>query len=500
MLPSSVPKSFLFGAFSSKSSSKSSSKQTTTKPPRLSSQSKQETSLSSSSSSSGSPKVEIRGRSASVAEPGITRPRRGTLSATVDHLTSFWEGKSESKKKEKNEIDPCIDFGEAKEMTGKTTKDSKDKDNKDSEKGVLTFKEYTREADIEMCKQVRSDKTKKSPRKDKDKDKDKDDYPGLSPRVLTEPIMYSRKLNSREANKELSKDIFEAVKGLKEMSPSKEIKKSHEILRVPVEVSEREKLRVKHKARSEGSLIAAIFSKKLVEKGPLQKSSSLIELKPLMNPTSGTSKSSSAILFGTPTKSAGYFGITIEEAMAMQKEKYFDLSIPVIMVKLTDAILLNDGCKTEGIFRVAGSTMQVLKTQQQFNDLNFDEIPSDPHVLVGVLKQWLRELKEPLIPNANYHNCLNCESLADCVSAIDKLPALNKATLGKLVQLLREIAKPENQQYTKMDMHSICLVSAPVLFRCQSTDMAELVVNMQREKAFLGLVLESSAFSCSIFM
>lgn len=59
------------------------------------------------------------------------------------------------------------------------------------------------------------------------------------------------------------------------------------------------------------------------------------------------------------------------------------------------------GNTVEGIFRVAGSSQQVSKLQQQLNELNYDELSTDPHVLVGVLKQWFRELKDPLIPNEN---------------------------------------------------------------------------------------------------
>lgn len=236
-----------------------------------------------------------------------------------------------------------------------------------------------------------------------------------------------------------------------------------------------ERERVRHKARSEGSLLAAIFSKKLERGGLMQKSSSLLAL----SPTAGAKK-------------PGYFGASLGEAMEMQKEKYPNLSIPVIMVKLTEAILQHGGRKAEGIFRVAGNTQQVHKMQELFNEMNFEEISKDPHVLVAVLKLWLRELKEPLIPNSIYHDCLDCETTTECVAIINKMPELNKAALAHFVGFLREISKPEYLPFTKMDVNSLCLVSAPMLFRCPSTDMAELVVNMQKEKAFLGLVLESS--------
>ena len=75
----------------------------------------------------------------------------------------------------------------------------------------------------------------------------------------------------------------------------------------------------------------------------MQKSSSLIEMKALT--ATPTTKSGSAIQIG---KKKGYFGVTLQEAMEMQKEKYPFLLIPVIMAKLTDAILLFEGKKREG--------------------------------------------------------------------------------------------------------------------------------------------------------
>ena len=69
----------------------------------------------------------------------------------------------------------------------------------------------------------------------------------------------------------------------------------------------------------------------------MQKSSSLIEMKQMID---ATSKSGSALQLG---KKQGYFGVTLHEAMEMQKEKFPNLLIPVIMPKLTEAILLFGG-------------------------------------------------------------------------------------------------------------------------------------------------------------
>jgi len=181
--------------------------------------------------------------------------------------------------------------------------------------------------------------------------------------------------------------------------------------------------------------------------------------------------------------------------MAVQKEKFPNHSIPFILIRLTEQIIKNDGCNTEGIFRVTGSSLQVSKLQQHYNEMNFDETCTDPHVLVGVLKQWLRELKEPLILSSLYYECLQSETTEECIATVNKLPPLNKECLAHLVRFLREVAKPENIEKTKMNVHNLCVVFAPVMFRCPSTDMAELMVNLQKEKLFLANIIESSALS-----
>jgi hypothetical protein len=388
------------------------------------------------------------------------RKRSNTFSSTVDHLSSFWEGKNDKKEKHKEKAgekhvldDSSINSRTASNPIGTTGKEPVRLNEREGRKGVKEHKE-------------------------------KDNHKGKES---------SRR---KEANTMISNDVLEAVKGLKEIHaknspqaplttgslPYKPISTSQELHKVGKQG------RVKHKAKSEGSLLSLIFSRKLERGALMQKSSSLIEMKQMID---ATSKSGSALQLG---KKQGYFGVTLHEAMEMQKEKFPNLLIPVIMPKLTEAILLFGGRQAEGIFRVAGSTQQIQRVQQQLNDMNFDDLSGDPHVLVGLLKQWLRELKEPLIPNSIYSECLLCETPTACLQVIHKMPELNKAALAHFVTFLRELSQPENLPFTKMDVHNLCLVSAPVLFRCPSTDMAELVVNMQKEKFFLGLVLESPAF------
>lgn len=261
----------------------------------------------------------------------------------------------------------------------------------------------------------------------------------------------------------------------------------------------RQELFIKQKSRSDGGSLMVSITKRFMERsGFLQKSTSLIDL----NPPQATRRRSASFILGKSghleerQEKAGYFGLTLEETMAHQHTLFPTHTIPVILVKLIEGIIKNDGCKAEGIFRIAGSSPQVVKLQLQYNDMNFNATSPDPHVYVGVLKQWLRELKSPLIPTSLYYECLAAESPEQCVNIIaEKLPPLNKDCLAYLVRFLRDLAQPDNQEYTKMDVHNLCIVFAPVLFRCPSTDMTELMINLQKEKLFLVNIVESTLFS-----
>lgn len=470
MQSSSVPRGFFFGSLSSKQSSSSSSKSS----PRY-------TSCIVSERVPGAlhpPVAESRSRSGSTSERSEGRKRSSTISSTVDHLTSFWESKKEKHKEKEHE----------KKMEKQATRDRAV-----SKAIAIIGKEPTR---------LNERHDKKGHREEsKSLDIHNNHYHQHQHNFNNQENSRVRS-NTKEASIVISSEVLEAVKGLPGFSPSSSssvpsssstyIPYTPSSTTVSFTASEPRVVRdgrVKHKARSEGSLLSLIFSKRFDRGGLMQKSSSLIELKALPAPAPEAPKSGSALQIG---KKPGYFGVTLQEAMDMQKEKYPNLRIPVIMVKLTEAILLFEGRKAEGIFRVAGSIQQIQKMQQQFNEMNFDEISSDPHVLVGVLKQWLRTLKEPLITNDIYSECLKCETPDDCVRAVSKMPELNQAALAHFVGFLRELSKPECLPFTRMDVHNLCLVSAPVLFRCPSTDMAELVVHMQKEKVFLGLLLESS--------
>lgn len=67
---------------------------------------------------------------------------------------------------------------------------------------------------------------------------------------------------------------------------------------------------------------------------------------------------------------------------------------------------------------------------------------NDPHVPADVLKHWLRELVEPVIPLGRYKDGLAAsDSPAQCAAFAKSLPKVHYDTLDWLLQWLNELAK-----------------------------------------------------------
>ena len=70
--------------------------------------------------------------------------------------------------------------------------------------------------------------------------------------------------------------------------------------------------------------------------------------------------------------------------------------------------LIDTGLEAEGLFRISGGASRL---QHCKDELDRGVVPdfahwNDPHVVAGLLKQYVRELPEPLIPFEQYDDFL----------------------------------------------------------------------------------------------
>ena len=152
--------------------------------------------------------------------------------------------------------------------------------------------------------------------------------------------------------------------------------------------------------------------------------------------------------------------------MRAQEEQFPDVPLPRVLPFLADAILSMNGCKTEGIFRVPGDADAVTDLKCRLEKGHYDvsgitgmvqihllraywvslsaTISTDANVPGSLLKLWLRDLAEPLIPSEYYQACVEVgaeekkpDSGRRAVAIVDSLPEYNKRVVYYVIRFLR---------------------------------------------------------------
>lgn len=115
--------------------------------------------------------------------------------------------------------------------------------------------------------------------------------------------------------------------------------------------------------------------------------------------------------------------------------------VPGLVVRCINEVETR-GLTEEGIYRVSGSEKEVKGLKERF--LRGRGIPvlanCDIHVICGCLKDFLRSLREPLIPTRLWTSFSNAvqhhddvEAVRDLYASINQLPQANRDTLAYLI-------------------------------------------------------------------
>ncbi|KAJ3337303.1 Eukaryotic translation initiation factor 6 [Gonapodya sp. JEL0774] len=182
--------------------------------------------------------------------------------------------------------------------------------------------------------------------------------------------------------------------------------------------------------------------------------------------------------------SPSVFGESLEEVMNIQAKDFPTDEVPRVMVFLADSVLQLGGCKTEGIFRVPGDADSVAELKCRIENRNYDITGIfDPSVPASLLKLWMRELAEPIIPVEQYESCIEVGK-----RDLEKKKDMTEDAWHIVKQLPTIVADPENQKVTKMNLNNLAMVFAPNFLRCPSDNPALIFENTKYEQAFLKQV------------
>ncbi|XP_064898515.1 unconventional myosin-IXb isoform X10 [Columba livia] len=150
-------------------------------------------------------------------------------------------------------------------------------------------------------------------------------------------------------------------------------------------------------------------------------------------------------------------------------------SVPVVLEKLLEYVEMH-GLYTEGIYRKSGSANRMKELKQLLQaDPHSVKLENYPiHTITGILKQWLRELPDPLMTSAQYNDFLRAvelpekqEQLCAIYSVLEQLPQANHNTLERLIFHLVKVALIED--VNRMSPNALAIVFAPCLLRCPDT-------------------------------
>uniref|UniRef100_A0A8C7TVL1 Uncharacterized protein n=1 Tax=Oncorhynchus mykiss TaxID=8022 RepID=A0A8C7TVL1_ONCMY len=191
-----------------------------------------------------------------------------------------------------------------------------------------------------------------------------------------------------------------------------------------------------------------------------------------------------------PELSSRQFGVELSRLTSEER------TVPLVVEKLINYIEMH-GLYTEGIFRKSGSTNKIKELRQgldtDVSSMNLDDY--NIHVIASVLKQWLRDLPNPLMTFELYEEFLRAmgqpdkrEVIRGVYSVIDQLSRTHLSTLERLIFHLVRITLQEDTN--RMSANALAIVFAPCILRCPDTiDPLQSVQDIGKTTACVELII-----------
>lgn len=183
---------------------------------------------------------------------------------------------------------------------------------------------------------------------------------------------------------------------------------------------------------------------------------------------------------GTP--SGAVFGQRLDETVAYE-QKFGPHLVPILVEKCAEFILQH-GLNEEGIFRLPGQDNLVKQLRDAFDAgerPSFDR-DTDVHTVASLLKLYLRDLPEPVVPWSQYEGFLLCGQLMNAdeakaqqelVKQLSILPRDNYNLLSYICRFLHEIQL--NCGVNKMSVDNLATVIGVNLIRSKVEDPAVIM-------------------------
>ncbi|XP_044034186.1 rho GTPase-activating protein 22 isoform X2 [Siniperca chuatsi] len=173
----------------------------------------------------------------------------------------------------------------------------------------------------------------------------------------------------------------------------------------------------------------------------------------------------------------GIFGQRLEDTV--QYEKKFGPRLAPLLVEQCVDFIRERGLDEEGLFRMPGQANLVKELQEAFDcgDKPLFDSNTDIHTVASLLKLYLRELPEPVIPFSKYEDFLTCaqllakdeeEGVQELGNQVSTLPLPNYNLLKYICKFLDEVQSHCTEN--KMSVQNLATVFGPNILRPKMED------------------------------
>ncbi|XP_067671456.1 rho GTPase-activating protein 24-like isoform X1 [Haliotis asinina] len=203
------------------------------------------------------------------------------------------------------------------------------------------------------------------------------------------------------------------------------------------------------------------------------------------------------------------FGLNLEETMKFTRSE--GKKIPAIIEKCVEYIYAN-GLEVEGIFRLPGRTSLIRELKEKFDcaeTVSFDMLQPDVNSVASLLKMYLRELPESIIPCKLYQRYMNHalrfidakddETKDKCVldlqNAMPDMPKDNYCILKYLCKFLHDIG--EKSDINKMTVNNLATVFGPNIIRHMddNPELFMITADLTQQLAFMMIKNYETVFT-----
>ncbi|XP_073684768.1 rho GTPase-activating protein 22 [Garra rufa] len=173
----------------------------------------------------------------------------------------------------------------------------------------------------------------------------------------------------------------------------------------------------------------------------------------------------------------GIFGQRLEDTV--QYERKFGPRLAPLLVEQCVDFIREQGLDEEGLFRMPGQANLVKELQEAFDCGDKPQFDSntDVHTVASLLKLYLRELPEPVVPFCKYEDFLTCaqilakdeeEGIQELGKLVTTLPAANYNLLKYICKFLDEVQSHSSEN--KMGVQNLATVFGPNILRPKMED------------------------------